>query len=282
MRLFKLLISFAVFFLLCGSLSAQLKKNGYVQVLEVKSDLPDAKNKFTFENDTLRLTYYFWAEKGMIQIGITNKLDDTLYIDWGKSFFQNGDDKLSYAPETDLNAENQALYQEYIFNARGLKTVDYVTMNSAVGKSDAAHRAESITAIKPHSYYMRAKFHLTRGEFYRFATSVKAKSVARSTDVNAKANIYEQEFTKDDSKMKFSSFLTYSAKKDFKTPSVVKHNFYVSKITEMDVRHFWGVKEGKDADGNPVYKMPTKKSTAFYVSVDKKNAVEYRAARGLE
>jgi len=282
MRLIKLLISLVAFSFLCGTLSAQLNKKGYVQVMEVKSDLPDQKNKFTFENDTLRLIYYFWAEKGMVQIGITNKLDDTLYIDWAKSFYNNSFDELSLSPETDLNLDKAETYKEYFYRSRSLKTADYQTMNSAVGPSDAAHRVETITAIKPHSYYMRVKFHLVKGDFFKMSTKANTVTETRSDDANSKTDIYEIEFKESDTPFKFSTSIAYASKRDFSDQHDQKNNFYVTKISEMDVKHFWGVKIGKDADGYPVYKMPRKKSTSFYVAVDKKSSVEYRKSKGLE
>lgn len=282
MRLIKLLISLMAFSFLCSTVNAQLSKKGFVQVMEVESDLPDQKNKFTFENDTLRLIYYFWSEKGMVQIGITNKLDDTLYIDWGKSFYQNNFDKLCLSPETDMTVENQLVYKDYFYKSRNLKTVDYVTMNSSVGVDDAAHKVEDVTAIKPHSYYMRVKFHLVKGEFFKMSTSAKSVSEARNDDANEKTDVFEVSFSESTTPFKFSTSVKYASKKDFSDAKEQKNNFFVSKIREMDVKHFWGVKTGKDADGYPVYKMPFSKSTSFYIGLDKKSSILYRKEKGLE
>jgi|GEM_PF-2744500 len=52
------------------------------------------------ENDTIRVTYIFWAEKGFMGLYIHNKLTRPLYIDWRKCSFITGITKHDYWTET--------------------------------------------------------------------------------------------------------------------------------------------------------------------------------------
>ena len=43
------------------------------------------RGDFVQENDTVRISYRFWGENAPVTITIYNKLDEPLYVDWGRS-----------------------------------------------------------------------------------------------------------------------------------------------------------------------------------------------------
>ena len=58
-----------------------------VQVYETKSTNTSVENGLSvYENDSLKITYSFWAENGLITFAIYNKLNVPLYVDWKKIF----------------------------------------------------------------------------------------------------------------------------------------------------------------------------------------------------
>jgi len=52
------------------------------------------KQEFIAENDTCRITYNFYGEKGPIHISIYNKTNKPLQVDWKKSAVIFGDDAI--------------------------------------------------------------------------------------------------------------------------------------------------------------------------------------------
>ena len=60
----------------------------YVQVFDTNSTNAIIENDFyVYENDTIKITYAFWHEQGLMTLGIYNKLKIPLYIDWKKSSY---------------------------------------------------------------------------------------------------------------------------------------------------------------------------------------------------
>ena len=69
----------------------------YIQVFETKSTNTEKQaDFFVYETDTLKITYSFWAEKGVLSFAVYNKLDQPIYIDWKKSSFIDNSNKLNY------------------------------------------------------------------------------------------------------------------------------------------------------------------------------------------
>ncbi len=280
MRSFRLLIS-AVAMLLVSVCTAQNVKNlsGYVQVYDIESSLPLVKNKFTYENDSIRVTYYFWGENGIVQIGINNKLDKPIYIDWKKSFYKNVDNELSYAPEIVITEENRKVYEQYAFEGRFLHSIDYEMNYNTASSNEFATKVEDITEIKPYGYYMRLKYHLTPKQIYTFTEDAKKLSEPSFENEGSFVTVYEASFDKAKSPFSFSSTVFFSTDKEFASSTKVTSDFYVVGGFEMNAKHFRGDKSGKDAEGRVIYKFPYRKSSRFYQEIDKKEALEYKTLK---
>lgn len=280
MRSFRLLIS-AVVTLLVSVCTAQNVKNlsGYVQVYDIESSLPLVKNKFTYENDSIRITYYFWGENGIVQIGVNNKLDKPIYIDWKKSVYKNAETELSYAPEIVITDENRKVYEQYAFEGRFLHSIDYEMNYNTASSNEFATKVEDITEIKPYGYYMRLKYHLTPKQIYAFTEEAKKLSEPSFENEGSFVTVYEATFDKSKSPFSFSSTVFFSLDKEFASPSKIVSDFYVAKGFEMNAKHFRGDKSGKDAEGRVIYKFPYRKSSRFYQEIDKKDALEYKTSK---
>lgn len=280
MRSFRLLFS-AVATLLISVCTAQNVKNlsGYVQVYDIESSLPLVKNKFTYENDSIRVTYYFWGENGIVQIGINNKLDKPIYVDWKNSFYKNLEHTLSYAPEIVITEENKSVYEQYAFEGRFLHSIDYEMNYNTASSNEFATKVEDITEIKPYGYYMRLKYHLTTKPIYTFTEEAKKLSEPSFENAGSFVTVYEKNFDKSASPFSFSSSVVFSADKEFATKSIIGSDFYVVTGFEMNAKHFRGDKSGKDAEGRVIYKFPYRKSSRFYQEIDKKEALEYKISK---
>ena len=69
----------------------------YVQVCKTEAvNLTKTNNFYVYENDTVRIVYYFWSEDGIMAFNIYNKSDKPLYIDWKRSTFITNSFKSNY------------------------------------------------------------------------------------------------------------------------------------------------------------------------------------------
>ena len=254
--------------------------NGYVQLFEVSSTIPKTNEKYYFENDTIKVTYYFWGSRGIMQISIFNKLDAPIYIDWRKSFMQNNFDKLIYAYEAEITPENVKTYKSYLHEGRSLSSMDYEAQYQMGQKEKKV--VETITEVKPKGFYMSLRFHLVSGNFYKFPESASHVTETRSDNARETTEVYEVAFDSTNSPMKIKSVLTYSVSKDFTKQSTLTHSFWVSKIREMDTKHFMGEKVGKTPEGFPIYKYPSRKSSYFYLEIEKKNSIIFKMSKSAK
>ncbi len=47
----------------------------------IGTKISEEKNGFVFENDTVRISYFFWAHHGKFEFTIENKMTTPIYID---------------------------------------------------------------------------------------------------------------------------------------------------------------------------------------------------------
>jgi len=254
--------------------------NGYVQMFEVSSKIPTTSDKFFFENDTMKVTYYFWANRGIMQISIFNKKDFPIYIDWNKSVMQSNLDKLVYAYEANMTPENAKMYKAYLHEGRNLSSMDYEAQYQ-MGEKEKK-KIETVTEVKAKGFYMSLRYHLISTYSYKFDDNATPVAETRSDNSRETTDVYEVSFDADKSPLTFSSTLTYSTTKEFLKESTITNSFWVSKVREMDAKHFMGEKIGKTPEGFPIFKYPSRKSTHFYIEIEKKNSIIYKKSKATK
>ncbi|CAM3459957.1 hypothetical protein [Aequorivita lipolytica] len=90
------------------------KTTTYVQVFETKANnVKIVDETYLFENDSLKITYNLWRERGLMQFEIYNKLDTPIYIDWRKSSYIDNTVKLNYWEDVE---RTNALYSSYYYS----------------------------------------------------------------------------------------------------------------------------------------------------------------------
>jgi len=253
--------------------------NGYIQLFQVSSDLPTASDKYIYENDTIKVTYYFWGNRGIMQISVFNKLNAPIYIDWKKSSMMSGVNTLVYGYEGLIKSDNAKLYKSYLHEGRSLGTMDYESDYQMGGGTSGKKKAETMTEVKAKGFYMSLRFHLVPNEFFKFETTATSVSEMRNDNAKQTTQVYEAKFDSANSPLKFSSLIVYSITKDFAVEKKIDNKFWVGMVREMDAKHFMGEKTGKTPEGYPIFKFPYRKSMNFYIEVDKKNAVAPRVGK---
>ena len=122
------------------------------KVATVSSDnLQLVKNGLVFENDTLKITYKFWAKNGAMTFDIYNKTNLPLFFDWKKSAFIPNDKMMSYWQD-ETNTEGNSKSSAYYLNGG-------VAAASSRSKSKSI-RQERVGVVPPRSLITSNKYSL--------------------------------------------------------------------------------------------------------------------------
>lgn len=90
-------------------------KTYYVYLFHTDSIIPkDENNLYVFENDSVKLIYAFWENKGVVNFSIYNKLNVPLYVDWRKSSYIDNSVKLNYW-EDEQTSVTTSVYSNYVY-----------------------------------------------------------------------------------------------------------------------------------------------------------------------
>jgi hypothetical protein len=257
----------------------------YVQVFETNTTNIKIKDEFyVFENDSLKITYSFWKQKGLMTFAIYNKLDKPLYVDWKKSSYIDNSVKLNYWVDEE-KSKSLEVYGSYYYDGPLLKP-GYAISKTGGASISSTIKVERITFIPPASNYYRSQFYILPISFYKLDTRTDYKEVPRNDKPEKKTKVYEKSYTKESSPLVFRNFLTFSFSEDFKTEFYVDNEFYISEIKEMDIRHFEYKKRDEsikigtfyltDENGNILKFSDFKKESSFYIYIHKEGSIEYR------
>lgn len=256
----------------------------YVQVFDTKGSIPyDGEGFYVFENDTVRITYSFWNEKGLMSFSIYNKQDKPLYIDWRKSSYIDNSVKLNYwEDEEKSKVVNSSKDYYYTGSSKGL----HFTEGNFNGVSNiSTKKIERITFIPPRSNIYKSQFYIMPSEYYKFDLSTEPKEEFRKDIPTKSTDVYYQNFSMFNSPLVFRNFLTFSFSEKFDSEFSVDNEFFIDKIIEMDKRHFEQyrldeTKNGKwlikDKSGSPILFNDYKNPRSFYLKIPAKKSVQKR------
>jgi hypothetical protein len=164
------------------------------------------------ETDTLKIAYDFRGEKGPVKISIYNKLDVPLYVDWSKSaLIVENIRTLYWNKKSIINAEvTTSRYQSGVSRT---STLEGTLINQ-----------EAVSFIPPKSWTKEYTLNLNPDFF-------TVSSFTEKDKVNGQV-VKSASFTKENSPLRFRSFLTLSSTPDFKSPRYFDHNFWISEISQ--------------------------------------------------
>lgn len=184
-----IIISFVTFLLLGMGCTSK-----YSQVWRTKScNVPERQDSPIYENDTLIITYNFWANHGRMLFSIYNKLNKPLFIDWNQSFYTINNIQLPYWQAYD-SVYHTTNYKKYLTSDKGVITTE----------------REHITFIPPHTSYKNGQFQIITQKF-----DFKKDSIA---------------FDSITSIIRFRNCLVYATDKKFDKINRISNDFYVNKI----------------------------------------------------
>lgn len=241
----------------------------YSQLYETKSTF-NSDGSTEFENDTVKISYYFWGESGVLAFSIYNKLDVPLYVDWKKSSYIRDEDKYDYWID-EQNSESNSVYASVRY--KGI-----LTGWGSVGESSTTSKTtkpERVTFIAPHSKYKRYTFSLYNPHGTLIDTSVKLEWIDSKLNPKKLVGVYNRTYTTSNAFHFFRNFLTISTSEKFEKELYVDNEFYISKITEMPTKELLG---GAIVSGDGfIYSYPYKANDRFYVlNIAETTTLKYR------
>lgn len=168
-----------------------------------------------YDNDTIRIVYDLWDKNGIMRFAIFNKYSKPIYIDWKKcSFILNGTKNDYYDESVTTSAIEFGISYRDLFGQR-------IKKGASVSEST---KKERIMFIPP-----KSGVRLTTYSIYAPVAVIKnIKSADREMKREGK---YLIPVKKEDAKVKFRNFITYSTTESFAQEKYVDNGFYISSIS---------------------------------------------------
>jgi len=247
-----------------------------VQLISLSTEkIKNQDKEVIFENDTLIVKYNFYNLDGPITFTIFNKLDIPLYVDWKKSAFIIGSQKIDYWYDTaDFNANTSSMSIQWT----SWFSTNHGTVNGVISKADR------IVFLPPKTEIMNSRYWLH--DFYKTKISGITPEVSEEKinftgyKTNKKTKIFTFNYTEDNAPLKFRNYLTFSTKQDFTDEFHLDSEFWIDQVAIMDARQFTGSIYPDTGLTNPNSTItnahPYKASNKFYVKIPVDNYVLYQ------
>jgi hypothetical protein len=260
-----MIIRLSAFFLVAISLGACNKKMIQLSLLKPSdSSIVEGKDKYVFENDTVRITYSFWAHHGQFGFSIQNKLSIPIYVDWKKSnLVYNNGPNVYWTEETVIKTNS-------ITTGIGFRGSYGVAVGSARKTEESVIRPkERITFLPPSSIIERNEYAIDNAAYYFMNPDIKGETVAHDAKPGKTTIVYKQSFTENVSPIKLTNFLTLSTKESFENEWFIENTFYLKEVAEMELKHFRGKCEGEDENQKPICPRVLKSNKKYFLYVPK-------------
>jgi len=235
-----------------------------IQLIETSSNNTiDNKGFWVFENDTVKITYSFWAENGLMAFNIYNKLDKPIYIDWKNSSFILEGRKLDYwIDEKQTNVESY--YKGYYYGGPVSNSYFGVTRGTVV-TSATEIKPERVTFIPPKSNYARSQFYLLPKDQFELGVNCQKIIEQRNDYPRRSTTVLSKTFDENTSPFIFRNYIAYTFSETSKEFVFIDNGFYMKSVKEMDIRHFNGKSMGCDENGSNLYRSPYKNGNSFWI-----------------
>jgi len=270
----KNLILFTIFIV---SLFTSCQKS-FIQIFDTATtNIRISDDYYIFENDTVKITYSFWASQGIMSFSVYNKLNKPIYVDWKNSSYIVNDKKLNYW--IDETQSNQAVYYGAYYYSGPVLQPGF-TVNEGIQLSTSSTvKPERITFIPPKSYSTRSQFYLLPVNYFKLGTDCNKAIEPRNDKSRKKTKVYSETFELKNSPLRFRNFIAISFTENSQEFRFIDNEFYMISVREMDYRHYRGKYLGKNEDGKMIYEKPFKKKNSFYIEIDNINCYEWRAIK---
>ncbi|CAN5452600.1 hypothetical protein BH09BAC4_BH09BAC4_19470 [soil metagenome] len=212
-----------------------------------------ADEGLVLDNDTLTIRYNFASERGQMHLTLINKLSQPLYVDWKRSSFIIGQDKVDYWQDVaDVNLTGSSYSSGYSRYSIG-------NLNGVISKENQVGFIPPQTKLEKRQFVVLPSGNLQLTGPYTVEQE-EAKSVARKKTIAVNTYAYSI----DQSPLTFRNYLTLSTDKDFRTEFHIDTKFWASdvKVLPRDQIVTRQTTGGEYQYSEPV---PFKKADSFYV-----------------
>lgn len=204
----------------------------FIQVVDVKGNVPVENNNFVYSDNAVKITYYMWAHGGDPGFIIENISDQTVYVDLANTFFiENGAAHDYFLNRTRSNSsistQNTAVASTSaafgIWRLSGLPGKISYTASSSTTKgstSGVTYADKPIMAIPPHSYKSITEYTIAGDVIQDCSVKLFPK----------KKDPQSISFSEQDTPIRFTNHITYRVGEESK-PVVVTNDFYVAGFT---------------------------------------------------
>jgi hypothetical protein len=194
------------------------------QYVTIESFKPSQSKGIVSENDTVKVTYSFKGKNCPVRLEVFNKLNTPIVIDWTKSALIMNDQRYGYwEDKTKINATTRGEEIEW-FNGISL---------SESNTTGTLSKEEQTSFIPPNSFISVNPI-TAKNLFFKVHGATPNQKIAVSR-LNSGAKGEKYSYTKENSPMKFRSFLTFSTTQNGASPFYFDDEFWVSEIVSTYV-----------------------------------------------
>lgn len=260
------IMGFLIFLESCG---------GYVQLFNTVSlDSKLEAGYWVYETDSVKITYEFWANKGVMSFSIYNKLNFPIYIDWKNSSFVYNGSKLNYW-EDEFQTTSKSTSYGYLYSGPLLKP-GYLFSNVNQFTTSQTIKPERLTFIPPNSTYYRSQFYLLPIQYFNFDEDNLTEKVVQRNDLpNKNTVMYEESFSVNESPLIFRNFLAFTTSESSNNFFYSDNEFFLSQATEMKYSHFKG-KSFTTENNHIGFEYPFRKGSSFFLKINRSESISFR------
>lgn len=246
-----------------------------------KENLKLENHCYTFENDTVKIVYDFFAENGKMWFIIFNKKSSPLYIDWNKSSLIVNSNKVAYWTDnvvTRSKAKADTRYYEVYPYYPLSDYASYLLQRQYSLSESVTSRPERITVVPPQAQCFKVEFNLCDFDIrpdppYTEVTAERTRlGDFKNTDVTG--TLTSKDYTADNSKLAFNNFLTLSFSENFTNEFYITNRFYASKVVEMYKKFYMG-----KLVNSYTYQYPFISPTKFSKLIPEDESMDERSSR---
>lgn len=285
--------------LITAALSAVLLTTGcstveYYQVYEVQApQLKQENQSYVSENQSVKVTYDFWENKGAVKFTVQNKTDKNIYLYYPECFYvENGYSRDYYDGKEYTSSRGLAigkskansvaftgpavLYTGGYSPAKGKGTIATTNSASAVvtSASSVTYKMPAYACIPAHSSKEFASPYVLIPEAHMACESYQMNFPATQSPKTS--------FTEESSPLKFENRLAFSYSPDGENITQIADVFYVSSLTNYKESQILYEKEMMQCDGTRASSSSYRTKTtcwdedivntrSFYVTYNKKS-----------
>lgn len=228
-----------------------------IQVVTLRgSNVRPTEEGLLLDNDTLSLRYNFASERGLMHLTLTNKLNQPLYVDWKRSSFIIGDNKVDYWYDVAGVSLTGSSYQ--------YSRVSRTSLSGTVSRDD------KISFIPPKTKLEKSQFQVVpTGTVYLKGSPTTEQQEPHWASRRKPVDVQIYTYPADQSPLTFRNYITLSTDKDFQKEFHIDTQFWAADIKvlprEQVLTHrIVGLPGEYSTYSEP---LPFKKADAFYVPI---------------